>query len=400
MVESVSEGDEVAVIADKTPFYGEKGGQVGDSGWIEKDGARVFVYDTKIYEDTYLHFGKVEKGGFKKGDLAMFKVDGERKAAIARNHTATHLIHKALKETLGGHAAQSGSLVTPDRLRFDFTHNQSLSREEIERIENQANEVVLKNIAVVKTQMNKDEAVKSGAVAIFEEKYGDVVRVIEVPGFSRELCGGTHVGRTGDIGLIKIVAESSISAGNRRIEAVTGLNSLTDYRSYFYLTKELGSELKVDDAGVKDRIAALLEQMKTKEKEIEGLKKEIAKSGLSELLAKAVEIGGVKTVIQKVEMDLESMKALADEFRSKVENGVVTLISTVGGTVSIVNAVSQSVITKAALKAGDLAREMAKIVGGGGGGRPDFAQAGGKDASKAEEALKKAKEMIEGALKK
>ncbi|NPV00631.1 MAG: alanine--tRNA ligase [Brevinematales bacterium] len=396
LANKAGEGDDVVVIAAKTPFYGEKGGQVGDSGFIENANCRIFIHDTRIYDDTYLHIGRIEKGSLAKGDKVTLKVDTVRKQAIARNHTATHLLHRALRETVGEHAAQAGSLVTPERLRFDFTHPKALTKEEIERIENKVNEVVLRNLPVTAVCMSQDEAKRAGAVAIFEEKYGDIVRMIEVQAYSKELCGGTHVHATGDIGLIKVVSEASISAGTRRIEAVTGLNSLSDYRKYFYNIKEIAGSLKIDDDSLAERVAQLAATIKEKDKEIEELKKANAASGIGDLLSKAREISGAKVIIERTDMETDAMVAMADRFRGDVAEGVIFLVSGAGGKAVLVAGVTKSLTGK--IKAGDIARETAKILGGGGGGRPDFAQAGGKDVSKIPDTLIKAEEMVRAAL--
>jgi alanyl-tRNA synthetase len=396
LADQAGEGDDVVVITAKTPFYGEKGGQVGDSGFIENANCRIFIHDTRIYDDTYLHIGQIEKGSLAKGDMVTLKVDTARKQAIARNHTATHLLHRALREVAGEHAAQAGSLVTPERLRFDFTHPKALTKEEIERIENKVNEVVLRNLPVTAVCMSQDEAKRAGAVAIFEEKYGDIVRMIEVQAYSKELCGGTHVHATGDIGLIKVVSEASISAGTRRIEAVTGLNSLADYRRYFYNIKEIAGSLKIDDDSLAERVAQLTAAIKEKDKEIEELKKANAASGIGGLLSKAREISGAKVIIEQTDMETDAMVAMADRFRGDVAEGVIFLVSGAGGKAVLVAGVTKSLTGK--IKAGDIARETAKILGGGGGGRPDFAQAGGKELSKIPDTLKKAEEMIRAAL--
>jgi len=395
--ESASENEDVVIITDRTPFYGERGGQTGDKGVIEAGQTRIAVSNTRIYEDVVLHFGSIINGGIKINDKVLLKVDRMRKDAVARNHTATHLIHKALRNVIGEHAAQSGSLVNDEILRFDFTHSNALSAEEIRLIEDEVNGIVLENRPVKITRMSKDEAVKSGAVAIFEEKYGDVVRVVEVDGYSRELCGGTHVKRSGDIGLVKIISESSISAGTRRLEAVTGLNSLGNFRSYYDKIKMLSALFNIDDEKVPERVRNLTEALKDRDREIIELKKQIAISGLSVLIDKADRSGGNIILVEKTSLEPDSMIAAVDEFKKRVENGVIFMISNMPtGKVSIIAGVTKSISGK--IKAGDLARETAKIVGGGGGGKPELAQAGGKDETKIGEAISKAREMIKAAL--
>jgi alanyl-tRNA synthetase len=394
LVETAVENDDVVLIFDQTPFYAEKGGQIGDIGVVEKDEMRIAVANTKIFEDAVLHYGRIINGSFKKGDTVFLRVNQERKNAIARNHTATHLIHKALKNTVGSHAAQSGSLVGPERLRFDFTHSKALSKEEIEKIENEVNQIVLQNLPVQINCMSKEEAVQTGAVAIFEEKYGQVVRVVEVAGYSKELCGGTHVKRSGDIGLVKIVQETSISAGTRRIEALTGLNSLENYRDYFYKMKEISTLFNCAEEKILAKIALLQDNLRQKDKEIEEFKREAAKSGIEELFKKSIKVGEHEVIIERVNFEADAMLQAIDAFKAKVKSGYIFLISSpsedkvaiaAGSTKSLMNIV----------KAGDIARETAKIVGGGGGGRPELAQAGGKDPSKIPEALEKAKEWLE-----
>jgi len=395
-VETASENDEVLIITDRTPFYGEKGGQVGDRGVMEKDSARIVIQDTQVYDDTILHYGRILNGHFSTGDRVVMKVDIDRKKATARNHTATHLIHRALHEFVGRHAEQAGSLVSPERLRFDFTHSEALTPEEIEKIENLVNSKVLENLPVKITRMNREEAKKSGAMAIFEEKYGEVVRVIEVEGFSRELCGGTHVRRTGDIGLVKIVSESSVSAGTRRLEAVTGLNSLENFRKLFNERKILAAELKTEEEHLPERVAQLQDKLKNHEREINTLKSKLAAYSVLELIDKAEEKNSAKIVITRTNMETKSLVSAVDSFKSRVKSGVIFLITSRGDKVSLVAGVSKTLTDK--IKAGDIARECAKIVGGGGGGRPDMAQAGGKDTSRIDDALAKAREMIETAL--
>jgi alanyl-tRNA synthetase len=398
IVKTASENEDIVIVTDKSPFYAERGGQTGDFGLIEKNDARIEINNTKIFDNVILHFGRILYGNIKEKDAVSLKVDQKRKEAIARNHTATHLIHKALRTVAGEHAAQSGSLVGPDFLRFDFTHSKALTKDEIENIENEVNRIVLENHPVKITRMSKDEAIKSGAVAIFEEKYGEVVRVVEVSGYSRELCGGTHVRQSGDIGLIKIISESSISAGTRRIEALTGMNSLQNYRDYFNKIKQLSAQFNVDDEKLMERIENYVESSKEKEKEITELKKQLAKHGAQELLSKAKKIGSHEIIIERVDMDPDTMMTAVDEFKSNIKSGVIFLISTSAPEkVSIIAGVTKSLIN--VIKAGDIAKETAKIAGGGGGGRPDMAQAGGKDPSQMDAALKKAKEMIEAAVK-
>ena len=397
LVESVSGNDEVVLIINKTPFYPEKGGQVGDVGVIEKGEAKIAIRNTRLYEDTILHYGVVVNGVFKKGDKVLLRVERERKEATARNHTATHIIHKALRNVVGEHAEQAGSLVGPERLRFDYTHSKALNMEEIERIENEANRIVLQNLPVKISSMKKEEAIKSGAMAIFEEKYGEVVRVIEIGDYSKELCGGTHVKRTGDIGLIKIISESSISAGTRRLEATTGFNSLLTFREYFHRSKEIASILNSEETKIADRVTQIIDSSKQKEKEIIELKKQLIRSGIEKWIQEAVNMKNSTVIIRRADLSADEMVVAVDEFKEKVKDGVIFLIGEPSpDKVSITAGVTRSLVSK--VKAGDLAREAAKVVGGGGGGRPDFAQAGGRHTSRIKQAIEKAREIIYRAL--
>ncbi len=395
-VESARSGEEIVFITDRSPFYPEKGGQVGDTGAASSGNVQMTVNNTRIYDNAILHYASVEKGSVKKGEMVSLKVDSEKKRATARNHTATHIIHKALRNVVGEHAAQAGSLVGPERLRFDFTNNSALTPGDIFKIEYEANNIVLENRPVILTRMTKDEAVKSGAVAIFEEKYGDIVRVVEVQGYSKELCGGTHVKRSGDIGLIKIISETSISAGTRRLEAVTGLNSLELLRSLNNIVREASASLNTDEMKLLERLTQLAESLKAKDRELEIMRGKLAKLNLEELVFKSLKIGKACIILSETDMDPDMILAAVDEFKTR-DLGVLFLIRDMGNDkVGITASVTKSYVSK--IKAGDIARTAAKIVGGGGGGRPDFAQAGGKDPSKIGEAISTVKELIENSL--
>ncbi len=388
----LKEGESGVIITKETPFYGEKGGQVGDKGKIIKGEAVFEVIDTKIYEDSYLHIGKVIKGEFSIKDRIKLIVDEERRKAIARNHTATHLLHKALKKVLGEHVAQAGSLVGPDGFRFDFTHFKALTLDEIEKVENEVNSAILSNFEVTISYMPKEEAIKSGAVAIFEEKYGDIVRIVEVKEYSKELCGGSHVKRTGDIGLFKIISESSISAGTRRIEAITGFSFLENYRKNINILGELSSILNVKMEGITDKVKILLEEMKSKDKKINELTKEILKNELDKIIEKSENYSGIKIVAEIVDKTSKELVDITDLFKEKVDKGVILLLSRNEDKVSIVCGVTKNITN--IVKAKDIVSNVAKFLGGGGGGRDDFAQAGGKNIDKIEDGLKLGKNLI------
>ncbi|MCX7882793.1 MAG: alanine--tRNA ligase [Brevinematales bacterium] len=380
IVESVSENDDVIIITDKTPFYGEKGGQVGDQGVIEHRSTRIVIQDTRVYENTILHYGRVINGTLQVGDVCLLRVDAEKKQATARHHTATHLIHKALRSLLGDHVRQAGSYVSPVSLRFDFTHPQALTKEEIERLEEEVNRVILENRSVYRHIMSREEAMKTDAMAIFEEKYGDVVRVIEVEGYSRELCGGTHVHRTGDIGLVKILNESSVSAGTRRLEAVAGMKSLELLQTLFYRSKELALLLASEEEKVIERVKDLQEQLREHEKTILENKKKLAWFEVEKQLAS---LPGDKPAVVMTELDgdQEVMLGVVDAFKAKVKSGVIFLFRVASDDkIQMVCGVTKDLTTT--IKANDLVKKAASQLGGGGGGRPDLAQAGGKDISR------------------
>ncbi|MGC8765832.1 MAG: alanine--tRNA ligase [Brevinematia bacterium] len=396
-VEELKTGSNGIIIVNRTPFYGEKGGQVGDKGEIIKDDSRFEVSDTKIFEDVYIHIGKVTEGSFRKNDKVKLKVEKEKREAIARNHTATHLLHKALKTILGNHVAQAGSLVGPDGFRFDFTHSKAMSREEIEMVENEVNKVILSALPVRISYLKKEEAIKSGAVAIFEEKYGEIVRLVEVEGYSKELCGGSHVRNTGEIGLFKIIDETSISAGTRRIEAITGFTLLESYRNNYYILNEVSGLLNVKKEKIAEKINSILENLKQKEKEIEELNKNFLEKELDNLLQKIDNYKEAGLLIMRVDKPQQDLVNLVDMFKQKVEKGLILLISTVGGKASIVCGVTKNL--SSSIKAKELAMKVASFLGGGGGGRDDFAQAGGKDVEKVDEALTLAREIVLNALR-
>jgi alanyl-tRNA synthetase len=403
-VEVLRAGESGAVVLNQTPFYGEAGGQVGDTGTMHGDGVRLSVTDTQRKAgDVLVHSGKVEKGTLKVGAALTLEVDHSRRSAIRRNHSATHILHEALRQVLGDHVAQKGSLVAPDRLRFDFSHPKPMTAEEIERIEDIANEVVLQNSPVTTRLMAVDEAIASGARALFGEKYGDEVRVVAMGegggntmGWSVELCGGTHVKRTGDIGLIAALGDSAVAAGVRRIEALTGTMARKHARHLGELAKAASAELKAPLEEVPQRLAQVLDERRRLERELSEAKKKLAMGGGSAQGADGVRVvGDVKLLARAVAgIDLKDLRSLADEGKKRLGSGVVAIVGvTEEGKAGVVVGVTADLTER--FSAIDLVRKGAEVLGGkGGGGRADMAQAGGPDGSKAEAALK----AIEGAL--
>jgi alanyl-tRNA synthetase len=399
-VTALKTGESGIVILNQTPFYGESGGQVGDTGIMSADGIRFKVTDTQKYAgDVYAHIGTVEQGMVKPGAALALEVDHARRGAIRKNHSATHLLHEALRQVLGDHVAQRGSLVAPDRLRFDFSHPKTMSSEEIERVEDIANDLVLHNAPVITRLMSRDDAIASGARALFGEKYGDEVRVVAMGeggnalGWSVELCGGTHVNRTGDIGIISIIAETGVSAGVRRIEALTANAARHNANNLIRLGKAAASELRVPLDDMPARVGALLDERKRLERDLSEAKKRLALSGgaggeRAEGADGVRKIGDVKLMARAVEgIDLKDLRSLADDGKKKLGSGVVAIVGVTGdGKAGIVVGVTNDLVAR--FNAIDLARKGAEALGGkGGGGRPDMAQAGGPDGSKADAAL-------------
>jgi alanyl-tRNA synthetase len=397
-VSALQKGESGAVILNQTPFYAESGGQVGDTGVMTGDGVCFAVTDTqKRAGDLFVHFGTVELGSLKVGDALDLNVDHARRSAIRQNHSATHLLHEALRQVLGDHVAQKGSLVAPDRLRFDFSHPKPMTAEEIERVEDIANDVVLQNAPVVTRLLSRDDAIASGARALFGEKYGDEVRVVAMGegggntmGWSVELCGGTHVGRTGDIGIISVVGESAVASGVRRLEALTGRSARANANHLAALAKATASELRVPIDEAPARVAALLDERKRLERELSEAKKKLAMGGggKAEGADGMRAVGDIKLMARTVEgIDLKDLRSLADEGKKAVGSGVVAIVGvTEDGKAGIVVGVTNDLVAR--FNAVDLVRKGAEALGGkGGGGRPDMAQAGGPNGSKAGAAL-------------
>ncbi|HEX9059468.1 MAG TPA: alanine--tRNA ligase [Clostridia bacterium] len=399
IVDSASEGDIITVIPDKTPFYAESGGQVGDTGYIETKNCRVRVDGChKTPEGKYLHTGAVESGLLKKG-TAKFIIDAERRISIARNHTTTHLLHRALRNTLGEHVSQAGSLVEPDRLRFDFNHSSSISSEDIAKIEKEVNQKILESLLVETKEMSIDDARKLGATALFGEKYGKVVRVVTIGNYSMELCGGTHLTSTSQAGSVKILSESGVAAGVRRIEALTGEVVLSYYAEKERALNELAAALKTSPADAVKKVESLHAELKNAKVEIDSLRSKLVKGELDDILSKASDIKGVKVVTARFDqLDSEALRNTADDIKNKLGTSVVVLGTGYGGKVGFIVSATKDAVQKG-IHSGNIIRDVAKIAGGGGGGRPDMAQAGGKDVSKIDEALSYSIKIIESQIK-
>ncbi|HGG9515854.1 TPA: alanine--tRNA ligase [Neisseria meningitidis] len=386
-VDELNEGDSGAVVIDFTPFYAESGGQVGDVGYIFSGENRFEVRDTqKIKAAVFGQFGVQTSGRLKVGDSVTAKVDDEIRNANMRNHSATHLMHKALRDVLGRHVEQKGSLVTAESTRFDISHPQAVTAEEIAEVERRVNEAVLANVAVNAAIMSMEDAQKTGAMMLFGEKYGDEVRVLQMGGFSTELCGGTHVSRTGDIGLFKIISEGGIAAGVRRIEAITGLNALKWAQEQERLVKDIIAETKAQtEKDVLAKIQAGAAHAKALEKELARAKAELAVHAGAKLLDNAKDLGTAKLVAAQIEADAAALREIVTDLTGKSEQAIVLLAAVNDGKVSLCAGVSKPLTGK--VKAGDLVKFAAEQVGGKGGGRPDLAQAGGTDAGKLPEML-------------
>jgi alanyl-tRNA synthetase len=396
-VASLKAGESGAVVLNQTPFYGESGGQVGDTGTMSADGVRFKVTDTqKKAGDLFVHSGTLEEGALKVGMPLALALDHARRSAIRQNHSATHLLHEALRQVLGDHVAQKGSLVAPERLRFDISHPKPISAAELERVEDIANDIVIQNSPVTTRLMAVDDAIASGARALFGEKYGDEVRVVAMGesgntmGWSVELCGGTHVRRTGDIGLISVVGESGVAAGVRRIEALTGTAARKATHHVGELAKTAAAELKVSVEDLPSRLAQVVDERRKLERELSEAKKKLAMGGgaRSEGADGVRMVGDIKLMARAVSgIDIKDLKSLADEGKKQLGSGVVALVATSeDGKASIVVGVTPDLIAR--ISAVDLVRKASAVLGGkGGGGKPDMAQAGGPDGSKADAAL-------------
>jgi len=394
-MDSAGAGDSVEIVTEETPFYGESGGQTGDSGIIAGRGFSAVVTDTRKHAGLLtIHYCRIEQGAVTVDDTVELVPDRDRRDATRRNHTATHILHAVLRKTIGGHVRQAGSLVSPDGLRFDFNHFEPLGRDELKQIEREANLAVLSNIDVQTEVLSYDEAVKKGALAFFGEKYGEKVRMVQVSGVSAELCGGTHVRRTGDIGLIKIVAEGSVAAGVRRIEAVTGEGALGYIAGQEEALRESAEILKVPRLETPDKIKRLIEQQKALEKELEGLKGR-SKAGAADAISdSAREVKGIKVLAAKVQsVDAKGLREMADALRTKLGSGIVVLAAAHDGKAVLLAAVTKDLTAR--VSAGELIKRLAPVVGGRGGGKSELAQAGGPDPEKIDSAIELAYKAVE-----
>ena len=396
-IDSAREGDEIELIFTETPFYAESGGQMGDRGTISTETGEIEVRDVqKPVAGLFVHQGTVVKGEVAVDQEARLVVDANTRQATIRNHTGTHLLHASLRATLGDQAMQKGSLVGPARLRFDFTHDSPLTQDELDEIEDRVNEMIESNQGGETREMDYPSAIKAGAIAIFDEKYGDQVRVVSFGDCSTELCGGTHASATGDIGLLKIVSETGIAAGIRRIEALTGMGALRHIREQERLATDAAERLKVPLTELPSRVGKLLEERKDAQKQIDDLRARKSGGGGNDLFATARPIAafeGAQAIAGIVEdADAKAMRTMVDDFRNRMGSGVVCLAAANGDKALLAIGVTKDLTDR--LKAGDLIREVAGVVGGGGGGRPDFAQAGGKDPSKLAEAIAKFNELV------
>jgi alanyl-tRNA synthetase len=393
-VATLEEGEKAEIFVEQTPFYGEAGGQVGDTGIIEGDGCLFEVWETQIpVEDLITHIGKVRKGRLKTGDKVLLKVDLDSRRATEAHHSGTHVLNAALRSVLGDHVKQSGSLVNPERLRFDFTHFSKIEDDELERIEKIANDIIRKNIPVETTLLPREEALKTGAQAVFDEKYGEEVRVIKMGDVSMELCGGTHATRTGDIGLLKVTHESAIAAGVRRIEAVAGREAMKYIRDIEGELKKTSGLLKANPLELSERVEKLLKHQKDMEKEIETLKSKLAAKDIAKLAGRVKEINGVRVLTAEVTAgDAKTMREIGDRLRDKIQSGIILLGSKAGDKAMLLCLVTKDLTNR--YHAGNIIKEIAPIVGGSGGGRPDMAQAGGPKPENLKQALSKLKEIL------
>ncbi len=398
--DSLKEGEEGTVITAKTPFYATMGGQKGDFGVIMTKNGTFDVQETvKLPGGRIGHIGKVVSGSIAKGETATLEVSALNRSNTCRNHTATHLLQEALREVLGDHVEQSGSYQDGERTRFDFSHGQAMTAEEIKKVEAIVNEKIAEDLPVETKVMSLEEAKKTGAMALFGEKYGDTVRVVMIGDFSRELCGGTHVGHTGDIASFKILSESGVAAGIRRIEALTGRNVTAYYQEMEEKLAETARILKTTPASLTERAEHLMAELKALQSENESLKSKAAKEALGDVMDQVVEVNGVKLLATKVSgVDMNGLRELGDQLKAKIAEGVVVLMSDLDGKVNMVAMATDGAMKKGA-HAGNLIKGIAALVGGGGGGRPNMAQAGGKNPAGIDEAIKKSAEVLKEQIK-
>jgi alanyl-tRNA synthetase len=383
----VAEGAEVEMILDRTPAYAESGGQVGDTGTLAGRTGRGQIVDTYHRgAKLIVHRVRIVSGGFHENEDVAVSVETPRRQGLRRHHTGTHLLHAALRRVLGTHVTQAGSLVAPDHLRFDFSHGASLKDRDVEQIEELVNEQVLANVPVGRTEMDLDEALRMGAMALFGEKYGNRVRVIKIGDFSTELCGGTHLDRTGELGLLKVAAEGAVASGVRRVEAVAGPAALESIARKEAALREAAELLKIGPLELPTRLRKLLEEQRALEKQLAEVEARLARSRAEDLVKAARQVNGVAVIAGRIDgLDADGLRSVADTLRNRLGSGVVCVGSVVDGKVNLIAAVTKDLTAR--FQAGRLVQEVAKAVGGGGGGRPDLAQAGGKDPARLDAAL-------------
>lgn len=400
VAEAAQNGDSVSVFLDNTPFYAESGGQVGDHGTIKTESGLITVTDCiKVIGGKIAHVGQVTEGTVSVGQNAVASLDWERRMATARNHSTTHLLQKALRTILGTHVEQAGSYVSPDRLRFDFTHFTAMTDEELKAVERMVNDAIFASYSIETAQMSIDEARNKGAMALFGEKYGDVVRVVDMGGYSVELCGGAHLTNTAQAGSFKILSENGVAAGVRRIEAVTGTEALNHYQAQEDELKEICRLVKAAPDKLVARVEQLVAEQKELTKELEKLKAKMAGGAADDILSNKVEISGVSVLAAEVkDLDVNGMRTLGDQLKNKLGSGVVVLMGGADGKVNLLVMATDDAVAKG-VHAGNIVKAAAAVCGGGGGGRPNMAQAGGKDATKIVEAMEKAKEVISQQIK-
>ena len=396
----LEEGQEAIVLLEKTPFYAEGGGQVGDTGEIFNDKATLKVMDTKKGEEgQFLHIVKLVEGSLSVNSEVSATVDSLNRLSIARNHSVTHLLHQALKDIVGSHVNQAGSLVLGDKMRFDFTHFEGVTKEELDQIEDIVNSKILEGLNVEVVETTIEDARAQGAQALFDEKYGDTVRLVKIGDYSKELCGGTHVDSSSQIGLFKILSESGIAAGVRRIEAVTGIEAYNYVKNMESTIDEISGVLKSSKKDMVNKIQSTLDDNKTLEKEIEKLKSNLTLSKLDDIIDGISNIDGIDVIYKKLDnLDGNNLRELGDSIKDKLGSVLVVLGSSKDNKVSLIAMATKDLVSKG-IHAGNIIKEIAKVTGGGGGGRPDMAQAGGKDASKIEQALNMVPEIIKSQLK-
>ncbi|WP_244833263.1 alanine--tRNA ligase [Clostridium sp. BJN0001] len=398
--DSISEGENAIIVTDKTPFYAEMGGQVGDTGLIYNESFKAEVVDTKSnIGGKIVHFVKVINGSVSINDTVILEIDVQRRNNIRKNHTATHLLDCTLTKVLGSHVHQAGSYVNDERLRFDFSHFEAMTKEQIEKVEKIVNEEIMSASEVTTEVMKLEDAKKSGAYGIFDDKYEDLVRVVSTGIYSRELCGGTHIDNTGKIGLFKIISESGIAAGTRRIEAVTGTEAIKYIEEKNNVLKEVSSKFKCSEKELISKAEQVLKELKDKDKEIQLLKAKFASMGIDDIIESAKEVNGIKVISYSInDVDSETLRELCEKVRDKVSKSIVLLMSTIDGKV-IICAMADKEAVKVGAHCGKLIKQISKILGGGGGGRPDMAQAGGKKPENIAEAIGESYKIVETLVK-